>query len=133
MGSIRLSDYLAMLARTNRCQAKAPSSSASFPSCSSEPQLHRQILEHCRARRWLVAHSRMDMPTTQSPGLPDFIILADGGRLLLVEAKSRTGKLRPEQQAFALAASMLGHKVHLVRSLQEFLAIADSADTQSIP
>lgn len=88
-----------------------------------EKRLHEQILEACRQRGWICFHSRMDRRTTTACGLPDFVILADGGRLFLVECKSRTAKLRPEQAALAAHARKLGHEIHLCRSLADFLTL----------
>ena len=53
----------------------------------------------------------------------DFVILASGGRVLFVECKSRTGKLSPAQVALKCQAETLGHTVHVVRSLVEFLKL----------
>ena len=54
---------------------------------------------------------------------PDFTILAGGGRVLFVECKTRTGKLSPAQAALKFHAEKLGHTVHVVRSLDEFLKL----------
>ena len=118
MSRITEADYIAMQARLRK-------SAATFTPADTGPEsaLHDAILAHCRARRWLCVHSRMDRPTSQGLGVPDFIILADKGRMFLVEAKSKTGKLTPEQMGFGVLCELLGHKVHLVRSLKEFLEI----------
>jgi hypothetical protein len=58
--------------------------------------------------------------THRTAGEPDFLILADGGRVLLIECKTRTGKLSPEQAALKHQAEKLGHRVHVVRSMKEF-------------
>jgi hypothetical protein len=58
--------------------------------------------------------------TKRTEGEPDFIILAEGGRVLLVECKTATGKLSPEQQAVAAWAAKLGHSIKIVRSMDEF-------------
>lgn len=110
-----------MLARMNR--AKDPEVQ---PCVERERGLHDEIIFACKQRGWLTIHSRMDMPSTVAVGCPDFVILADGGRTLLVEAKSRTGKLRPEQRAWLAWAEKLGHRAAVVRSIKEFLDFADS-------
>lgn len=116
---VPLADFLRM-----QCRLKTKDLSISGPlkgdPVSRESKLHDQIMEECRTRRWLVIHSRMDMPATVAKGVPDFVIMADKGRLLLVECKSKTGKLTIEQMAFGIMAEELGHKVHVVRSLEEF-------------
>lgn len=93
-----------------------------------ESELHRQIIEECKRRGWLAVHSRMDAPTTTQLGVADFIILAPN-RVLLIEAKSRTGKRTPAQLGFAMWAEKLGHKVHLVRCLSDFFQAVNSGDT----
>lgn len=110
-------DYIAMQVRLKSKEPVPVDGEA----VSRERHLHDQIMEECRARRWMVIHSRMDRPTSQSPGVPDFIVLADGGKLFLVEAKARQGKLTIEQMAFGIMCEQLGHKVHLVRSLANFI------------
>ena len=59
-------------------------------------------------------------------GEPDAQIYADGGRCFLIEIKTATGKLRPEQIGVAMMAERLGHKVHVCRSLEQFLNIIDN-------
>ena len=85
-----------------------------------ERGLHDEIQLECNRRGWLTIHSRMNLPSTVQVGCPDFVILADGGRVFLVEAKSRDGKLRPEQRAWLAMAARLGHKAAVVRSIEEF-------------
>jgi hypothetical protein len=91
--------------------------------CADEKTLHQEILNECRRRGWIAIHARMNRPTTIACGVPDFLILADRGRLFLVEAKSKSGKLRSEQLAFIAWATKLSHTVHIVRSCPEFLAL----------
>lgn len=89
----------------------------------SEGDLHDKIETECAKRGWLTVRSRMDRPTTTRKGVCDFIIYADRGRMLHVECKSATGKVKPEQQGFIAWAGKLGHTVHVVRSLREFLEV----------
>lgn len=91
-----------------------------------ESELHDDIVAECRRRKWGFIHSRMDLPSTTGVGTPDFCILRDGGRVLLVECKTRTGKLSPAQLAFKCQAECNGHAVHVVRSLQEFLSLLET-------
>lgn len=97
-----------------------------------ESDLHDQIFSECRKRQWIAFHGSMAERTHRTEGEPDFLILCPGGKQLLVEAKSRKGKLSPAQQAIKHHAGMLGHTVHVVRSFEEFIQIADStfSDTQ---
>lgn len=88
-----------------------------------EAQLHRDILDECARRMWIAFHCRMDRPSTTTVGQPDFIICADGGRTFYVEAKTRKRKLSTEQAALKAWAEKLGHTVHVVRSLAQFLEV----------
>lgn len=90
-----------------------------------ESDLHEQIFAECRKRQWIAFHGSMAERTHRTEGEPDFLILCQGGRQLLVECKSRKGKLSPAQLAIKTWASQLGHTVHVVRSFEEFLIIAD--------
>lgn len=124
MGDVRLteSEYQTILLRTQRGNPQAPPAE----SVARESDLHDAIAAYCTARQWVVFHSRMDRRTTTGVGLPDFVILADGGRTFLIEAKSKLGKLRPEQLGVILWAERRGHTIHVVRSMGEFLEIVAS-------
>ncbi len=88
-----------------------------------ESELHEEIFDECRARGWIALHGSMAERTCRTLGEPDFTILADGGRVLFVECKTRTGKLSPAQAALKFHAEKLGHTIHVVRSLEEFRQI----------
>jgi predicted RecB family nuclease len=88
-----------------------------------ESELHAQIFDECRRRGWIAFHGAMSERTHRNLGEPDFLILRDGGKLLAVEAKSAKGKLSEHQAAIAAWAEKLGHKVHVVRSINEFLEL----------
>jgi hypothetical protein len=90
-------------------------------------------MDECRRRGWLVIHSRMDRKTTTDCGVCDFIIFTDITVevndwfkvyiTLLIEAKSKQGKLSPSQLAFAAHAKKMGHTIQVVRSFEEFLKL----------
>ncbi len=88
--------------------------------------LQAQILDWCRGQwpRWKVIRARPDRASTIEVGAHDLTVMAPGGRVLLVECKSREGKLKPEQRNWARELEMLGHTVHVCRSLQEFIVLA---------
>ena len=88
-----------------------------------ESDLHEEIFDECRRRGWIALHGSMAERTSRTLGEPDFVILADGGRVLFVECKSRSGKLSPAQAALKHHAEKLGHTVHVVRSLEDFLEL----------
>ena len=97
---------------------------------SREAELHEQIFDECRQRGWIALHGSMAERTCRTLGEPDFTILASGGRVLFVECKSRSGKLSPAQAALKFHAEKLGHTVHIVRSLEDFLNIVSGAMSQ---
>jgi hypothetical protein len=88
-----------------------------------EQALHENILAACRVRGWLVFHGSMAHRTRRTCGEPDFTILADRGRTLLVEAKAARGKLSMHQREVQALAAKLGHVVHVVHSMREFYAV----------
>lgn len=94
---------------------------------SDESKLHAAILKECNRRGWIPIHARMDRPTTLANGTPDFLILADGGAVIIVEAKSKTGKLSTDQLGFMAMAKKLDHTIHVVRSLEQFLDVLKGA------
>ena len=102
------------------------------PTCSArvtnrnadrESKLHDAILGECAVRGWAVVHSRMDRRTSQAPGVPDFIIAADGGKTWWVEAKRKGGKLSPAQRDFGFLLGHNGHELHVVYSIEDFMEV----------
>jgi hypothetical protein len=96
---------------------------------SKESLLHEEILAECRRRQWIAFHGSMAHKTFRTEGEPDFVILADGGKMFLVEAKTATGKLSPAQLGIHAWAKKLGHEVHVVRSISEFLNLINCGQT----
>lgn len=88
-----------------------------------EADLHREILAECKRRGFIAFHGSMAHSTFRTPGEPDFIILADKGRVILVECKAGKGKLSPEQRAIHIWADVLGHTVHVIRTLHQFIEL----------
>lgn len=120
MGGISSSDYYAMLART-RGKRLVP-----FAGADAEPHeldLHDKIIEDCKRRGWKYVHSNPSRPTTCGEGVCDFIIYADRGRVFNIECKSRIGKLSDEQNIFIVWLQKLGHNVHTIRSMSEYMEI----------
>lgn len=99
-----------------------------------ESELHEQIRQFCAAQPqpWICLHGSVRHRTHRTIGEFDFIILMDNGNTLLVECKSRHGKLSTEQAALSAWATKLGHHPHVVRSMAEFyVAIKQSSGSAS--
>ena len=116
MPRMTAAEYQAFLARFTKPQARQIADGV-----AREIDLHNDILSECRRRGWLVIHGRTDRPATVTVGSPDFVILADQGRTIYVEAKARREKRSMEQLAFHAWAARLGHTIHVVRNMDEFL------------
>jgi hypothetical protein len=98
---------------------------ADVQGCEYESDLHEQIAQVCREKRWPYVHSRMDAPTTNLKGVADFIIFMPG-RVLVIECKNRNGKQSPEQLGWQMMIEAVGHKYHLIRTFEEFSALINA-------
>lgn len=88
-----------------------------------ESDLHKQILAECSRRNLVCFHGSTAHKTRRTPGEPDCVILLPGGRVLLVECKTKAGQRSEAQIDVFLRAHLLGHTVHLVRSFEDFHAL----------
>ena len=86
-----------------------------------ESPFQDKIREDAESRGYWVLYSRMDLATTTPKGTPDLFIFADRGRVFIIEAKARNEKLRPAQLGVKLKLESLGHKVSVVRNMQEYI------------
>lgn len=59
-------------------------------------------------------------------GIPDILMVRAGGRLVGIEVKSATGKLRNDQKLWALKAYRVGVDVYLVRSRIDARLVLDA-------
>jgi hypothetical protein len=91
-----------------------------------ESELHRQITQEIRRRGWIACHGAMHKSTKRTLGEPDYHCLAPHGRHFMVEVKTPNGKLSDDQQRFIAQADQLGHPVYVVRSLVEFIQLANA-------
>lgn len=90
-----------------------------------ERKLHEEIIEFCNNQwpRWKFIHSRMDQPTCNEKGVPDFVILLPKNRVALIEAKRIGEKVSPAQRDWHAEALRLGHTVFVVHTMEEFLQV----------
>jgi hypothetical protein len=110
--------------RAHEARLRKPAAASDHaPDQGPESDLHEAIRWECIRRGWLPFHGAMSYRTHRTEGEPDFIILVHG-RVMLVECKTRTGKVSPAQLGVIAHASRLGHTVHVVRSFAEFLEVA---------
>lgn len=109
--------------------SKAPKAVMGIPitGVEREADLHEQIFSECRRRGWIAFHGSMAERTHRTEGENDFHCLLPGGIVLFIECKRHGGKLSPAQFAMSHWMEKLGHKMHVVRSFDEFSALCDSA------
>lgn len=109
--------------RLNRSKVRQPDA-VSNEGESLESTLHDQIRAHCDSQfpRWKYIHSRMDKRSTIGVGCPDFVV-AMPGKVLFIECKRKGGKLSTDQRDWSFEMEKLGHKVHLVTTMEQFLEI----------
>ena len=80
----------------------------------TEAQFTTKIIDRARARGWLVHHGRparmrdgqWRTPVQGDPGFPD-LVMAKGGRLVIAELKTQTGRLRPDQVLWLTAVGVV--------------------------
>ena len=113
------------LAHEAKIRAGRSGTVASVASEGPEAELQQAIIAECSRRGWICLHGSMSHRTFRTPGEWDHTVLGDRGRIWFLEAKTRTGKLSTDQQAIHAWASKLGHKVHVVRSYEEFIQIVN--------
>jgi hypothetical protein len=77
----------------------------------TEAEFQRQVVRLAKLYQWRVVHYRPSLnrsgkwstPVQGDKGGPD-LLLAKGGKVLLLELKTEAGRLRPEQRAWQAAA-----------------------------
>ena len=117
--------YREMISRLDRNKVRAGDCLPSMPEDAAEREiedLHHPILQWCKDQGAAYIRARSDMMSTIQRGACDFTIFHKG-RVFLIECKSKTGKMRPEQIGWAMLAERNLFKVHVVRSMSEFMEI----------
>ena len=130
MGSFTKEWYLRKLAEQSFCSQPCPASKDGHAVAGLEGSLHEEIQRYCDSNfpPWKVIHARMDKKSTIPNGAQDFTIFMPQGQVLCVECKSGTGKLSPEQLIWSKELAMLGHTVHVVRSMEEFIKLVETKE-----
>jgi hypothetical protein len=124
--SISPDQYNEMLRRTEinsgRLPKDAPISDDAVGAGKEIEELHRPIIEWLKGKQFPFFYTRPDRPSGAIPGTVDFGILAKGN-IILIECKTREGKMRPEQIGWSILAERQSHKVHVIRSMGEFFQL----------
>ncbi len=95
---------------------------------ATENQVHEAVVEYLTLRKYLFWHVPNESKSHISwrrklarmgtlPGVPDISLILPGGQAAFMEIKSPTGRLSPAQRAFRDAATKLGAKWSVVRSV----------------
>lgn len=89
-----------------------------------EIYLRQQILDYCAQQwpAWLVISARTDERSTIAVGAHDVTCFMPGA-VKMFELKKKDGKVTKEQQIWIHQMATLGHTVHVIRSMEEFLTI----------
>lgn len=91
-----------------------------------EGDLHDKVESELKRRRWFYVHSRLDKPTTNQVGAPDFIIAAPNGKVFWIELKKHGGKLSKEQNITRHCLLALGQAYEVVYSFKQFVNFINS-------
>jgi len=122
MSSISTAQFQEMLARSERYSGRLPKPSEPV---EKEATLHRQIMDWCNGQwpRWKFIHARTDQRSTIQIGSHDLTVFGPFPKCLLIECKTKTGKLSEDQLIWKAEMSQLGWTVEVVRSMGEFLTL----------
>lgn len=93
---------------------------------TDEAELQEAIIADARARGAWCLFSRMDLPTTNPVGTPDLFLFFKYPKLVIIEAKTRTGKMRPAQIGVKMMLESLGWTVHIVRNFHQYEEARDA-------
>lgn len=81
----------------------------------TEAELQACVIDAAKRGGWLYMHIT-DSRKSAAVGFPDLVLVHPvTGRLLLIELKSQTGKLRPEQEKWLAALYRGGHEAGVWR------------------
>lgn len=119
-------EYLAYEARTLARRSREKNNGVHYsPPVEKEIPLHDEIIRYCNAQWpvWKFRHARTDRKTTEEKGVEDFTIFLPGGKTLHIECKAKNKKQTIDQRDWAKQLEMLGHRVHVCRSMEEFLQL----------
>lgn len=87
--------------------------------------LHEPIMKWCHDFCVPYIHAIPTKRSRVTPGAPDFTVVYKG-KVWLIECKSATGELRPDQLAWMRQAQDQGVQVHVITNFQSFLELIRS-------
>lgn len=122
--SINSIQFAQMLARVEQNSGRVP---VSDDPVTKESDLHQDIIDLCKRRGWFYVRSRMDRRTTQAVGVPDFIIAADGGKTIWIEAKAKGNKPSSEQLATITFLKAKGHVAAICYNMADVMGLVAKA------
>lgn len=119
--------YQEMLLRTQRNAGRVPVQ-IGVPVLREIP-LHEEIIRYCNNQfpRWKYVHANPVKASTIVSGCQDFTLFLPHQRTICIECKSKDGKLSPAQVVWRKEMELLGHTVHIVRSMDDFLSAVKSS------
>lgn len=82
-----------------------------------EWKLRQKCIKLLRDKGWLVFCGTVKREMGRTPGEPDLVCFGRKHSVLLIELKSKNGKLSPEQQQIKTVLEDFGHDYHIVRSV----------------
>lgn len=120
------------LTRLERNKKRDPAVESTDKGEKRESRLAREIRDYCAKQwpPWLVSSARTDVPSTLPVGYPDLTVWGPGW-VVLLELKSRTGKASPSQREWATKFAALGWTMHVIRTMDEFLAAVEASKKES--
>ena len=133
MKNMTLCDFLLLEARCNRARSKsrhaAPEPATSRDAGGPESAIRKRILDFCGSQWpvWVVLAARTDERSTLPEGAHDLTIFGPFPLCILVETKSRSGKLRPSQKIWIKNLDMLRWKVRIVTTWEQFQRAVDES------
>lgn len=92
-------------------------------------EIHDPFSKWLKDRRIPFIHANPATESTIGEGIQDYTVFYQG-RVVCIEAKSRTGKRTANQIAWAMIMEQQGFTVHLTRSLRECIELLEQPPLQ---
>lgn len=128
MTQFEVDAYNARRAEIRKHQKSVVDSISPVKGFEKESKLRESISKWCESQwpKWVIVSPRPDVPSTLPLGCQDLTIFGQFPMCLLVELKSKSGKLSQDQNVWKARMASLGWTVHTIRTLDEFLTETDT-------